>query len=669
MRYLHYTNYQSGCSGLSNAIMSIEIGVVLALLTNRMLLLDGNRTPPANIVDYQGRVDNTTPSRVTDLIDIPVPWAEPDDVDTSGLRAKELTDQHVFGSAFYVPGTVDIESEDARMFARGRETWLCETDELHHVDLLRMSEDPVVLNEARNRTNLGFYSYFFYLDPENRRAAYRTLAEMRAKAPYEELAAKVAGELGGFNGVHMRRGDFKVTYGVTTLDRHPWEAIEALDYHFDRSMPLLICTDERNDPFFDELKAAYTDHVFVDEYILDRHGKAFAELPTHDSIALAYLSQLVTSYSQDFIGTMTSTFTSIIQRYRGNRGRVEPFKFLWNELPEPGDRLVRGRHAASDCVPMEQGVMVPEYEGPYSWNRYSSLINPGWMREWPESILTAEVLETGLLGSSTDASGPALDVVATNRKLVQYDFDGLGVEFRSDVPGMLTRFAETFGIIGSPQVRNIVARYEVSQSQDEGDDQLAITFNGRSFGVAGTVDDVMTAIVDHLVHQLGVGRVNHTWIQGMAFEQGRQAIIVVGDKNSDIADSLCTGGWDLLGDIVVPVRQKTLEIAPFSRYYWPVGGSARHRRETLKLKALVFAHEALHSVDEMVQLSPAVGMARALGVCVDYRVNPDKAMKKLIALVEAIPVFAVNYSDPSRLPNTIGVLAEKDAAQSDQAEA
>ena len=44
---------------------------------------------------------------------------------------------------------------------------------------------------------------------------------MRAKQPFAELAERVAADLGSFNAVHLRRGDFKVTYGVTTLDRQP----------------------------------------------------------------------------------------------------------------------------------------------------------------------------------------------------------------------------------------------------------------------------------------------------------------------------------------------------------------------------------------------------------------------------------------------------------------
>ena len=35
--------------------MSIEVGVILAHLTNRLLVLDGNVPPPANVVTYDGR--------------------------------------------------------------------------------------------------------------------------------------------------------------------------------------------------------------------------------------------------------------------------------------------------------------------------------------------------------------------------------------------------------------------------------------------------------------------------------------------------------------------------------------------------------------------------------------------------------------------------------------
>ena len=83
--------------------MSIEVGVILAHLTNRLLVLDGNVPPPANIVAYDGRVNNARPSRVTDLIDIPVPWVEPDAVDWQGLESLELTNLSLCDFAFYFP--------------------------------------------------------------------------------------------------------------------------------------------------------------------------------------------------------------------------------------------------------------------------------------------------------------------------------------------------------------------------------------------------------------------------------------------------------------------------------------------------------------------------------------------------------------------------------------
>ena len=114
----------------------------------------------------------------------------------------------------------------------------------------------------------------------------------------------MAADIGSFNAVHLRRGDFKVTFGVTTLDRQPWEAIEALDQIFHRQDTLVIVTDERDDPFLrDQVRVPH--HVFIDSHILDAYGSEFAALQQTDSVCLAYLSQLVAAESKAFIGTMT----------------------------------------------------------------------------------------------------------------------------------------------------------------------------------------------------------------------------------------------------------------------------------------------------------------------------------------------------------------------------
>ena len=143
MKHLVYTTYRSGEAGLSNLVMSIEVGVILAHLTNRFLVLDGNNPPTANIVWSGDRVNNGRRSKVTDLIDLPIAWGEPGSVDLIGLETFELTDRDLSDIAFYFPRTLNLSSSDARSFARGRDHWLTMTDELDRIPVLRLSEDPI----------------------------------------------------------------------------------------------------------------------------------------------------------------------------------------------------------------------------------------------------------------------------------------------------------------------------------------------------------------------------------------------------------------------------------------------------------------------------------------------------------------------------------------------
>ncbi|MDZ4731709.1 MAG: O-fucosyltransferase family protein [Xanthomonadales bacterium] len=661
MRQLYYTNYQSGQAGLSNAIMSIECGVVMAFLTNRLLLLDGNVSPPANIVEYAGRVDNAVMSRVTDLIDLPIAWAEPEVRSLKGVESRELTKLSLMDTVFYSPDTVDIESRDALQFARGRKTWLCEDEELLNVPLLRVSEKPKIPGQKYHRNNLGFYSYLFYLDDETRRSTYRMLQRMQAKAPYADLARKVAADLGRFNAVHLRRGDFKVTYGVTVLDRHPWEAIEALDKHFGRDQRLLICTDERDDPFFDELKAAWKDHVFIDHHVLDHFGKEFFALPLHDSIALAYLSQLVAAESADFIGTMTSTFTSMIQRGRGNRGKTEPFKFLWNELPDPGDRYERGRHPISECVPLENGIMIEEFEGPYSWNRYNQRINPAWMREWPESFLSGAVLETGSLAHHAALRPVTTTADQAMRTEARLQFEGLGVRVRSTVPGLAFKLAEVLHQGARNGKSSSIANLEISLQ----DEKYLLIANGDRVGEASTQNKIIGELIRYLVPLMCNARRSHVWLRGMLFQKGENAFVYTGDLGSSddaIADALCTSGWEFLADEVIPVRVDSCEAVPFTRLAWPKGAAARLEWQTAKLVAVVHGQRRLHSRASLAGLPPSVTAAELMQQSIDFQFDRKRAIERVCKVAAQVPMYALSFGQAAAVPGLLEFLSTPEGA-------
>jgi len=469
----------------------------------------------------------------------------------------------------------------------------------------------------------------------------------------------VVADLGSFNAVHMRRGDFKVTYGVTVLDRHPWEAIEALDKHFSREQRLLICTDERDDPFFRELKEAWKDHVFIDHHILDHFGKEFFALPCHDSIALAYLTQLVAAESEDFIGTMTSTFTSMIQRYRGNRGKVEPFKFLWNELPDPGERRERGRHPVSECVPLENGIMIEEFAGPYSWNRYNQRINPAWMREWPESFLTEAVLETGALaGKSTGAlSEPAQSARRTEARL---QFENLGVSVHSKVPGLAFKLTEVL-YLGERDNRSNIASLEIRQQ----DGTFALLANDSVVGKAASQQALMGELIRYLVPLLGKARPNHAWLRGMLFRKGGNALVYTGQLGTTedtIADALCTSGWEFLGDEVIPVRANSLEAIPFTRLGWPKGAAARLRWQQARVVAIVYGQNRLHASASIQSLPPSVAAAEIMQQSIDFMFDRKRAIDRLCRIAEQIPMYALSFDRATAVPALLEFLTTREAA-------
>jgi hypothetical protein len=657
MRYLHYTNYQSGNSGLSNGIMSIEVGVILAHLTNRLLVLEGNISPPANIVSYDGRVNNREPSRVTDLIDLPVPWVEPDAVELQGLASLELTEHSLGDLAFYFPKTLDLFSSDARGFARDRTQWLTVTGAHEQIPVLRLSEAPLVPGTGHHRDNLSFYSYLFYLDRETRRSVYRLLQGMQAKRPFAELARRVARDIGPFNAVHLRRGDFKVTYGVTTLERKPFEAIEAMDQVFGRRAPLVIVTDERDDPFFGEIKRAYPRHHFIDWHILEHYGAEFAALPRTDSLSLAYLSQLVAAEADEFIGTMTSTFTALIQRYRGSRGKNEAFRYLWNELPESGDEVERGRHAISECIPLERGQMIEQYPGPYSWNRVSQLLNPAWMREWPESFLLPEVVASGALSTTASRAVHSLTpekVISALPQVMHVTFENLQVAVRCKDAPLLRRLGPALGARPDTEPRNVIANFEISL---EGDDHC-IEQRGRSEKTLCAKAELPVLLKQRVGMTFAWARHHYAWLMTAAFAKDGRGLLIAGDVDDptdSVRRALEVTGWELLDSGLIAVRAEDLMMVPLGARVRPEGASASGGRLVTPFDGLVIMKKAaLHVQDaSLAPLSPAAAVAALIGLSLDFHNDQHRAVNLLCRVMEQRPAAQVHFGPPDHAARLI----------------
>ena len=540
------------------------------------------------------------------------------------------------------------------------------SEALQHVPALSFSGGP-------ERFTLSFYSYFFYLDTAAQLQAYDALRAIRPKAEYAALAKRVAEDLGRFNAVHIRRGDFKKTKGVTTLDRKPAEAIETLDHHFKRDDRLVILTDEADDPFFDEIKSAYDDHIFLDHHILEHFGTEFMDLPAHDSIALAYLSQLVAPEALDFIGSMTSTFTSLIQRMRGNQRKDEKFKFLWNELPEPGEKLQKGRHAISNCVPLDRGIMVEDRKGPYSWNRCNERFNPGWMREWPESFLD----ETAMAERARDREVAAPGAVAENEaadmpqradeRICTISFLNDNVTATSDVGHIADTMKLLFKSMISSSDTPPIAKLRIA---DLGD-QAQLLVDGKETGIDGAASRLLRAFYREVVCQFLYRHPELVWLHAGCAASAVGAVMLPGEwgrGKSTLVMELVKRDWAYLSDDIAPLDPDNGTIVPFpstpqirSR---PDKELPRERLGSLRKKAasldglrtadsphplsmIIFPHYSRNETADLLPVSPGHAVGKLLENCLSFAKNEDESIHRLCKTVEKLPVYSLRFGDAS----------------------
>lgn len=676
MKSLIYHVYRHGGAGLSNLIMSVEVAVVLARLTDRLLVLQGNGPPLANIVRYGDAVGNKFPSRVTELMDLGVPWIDAKNVDLEAFAPHELCPFPSWDCVFYFPASLSTESEDIRSFAGNRKLFVTAGEDLADVPALSVSGGP-------DHNTLSFYSYLFYLDWGAQSLALDALRKMQPKASYADFARRVASDLGAFNAVHVRRGDFKMTEGVTTLIRAPDEAIRALDEQFRREDRLVVLTDEANDPFFEPIKAAFKDHVFIDHHILANYGRDFLDLPAHDSVALAYISQLIAAESRDFIGSMRSTFTALIQRMRGNNGKEEIFKFLWNELANPGDVIERGRHPVSDIIRLEKGIMVPERDGPYSWNRHHQRLNPAWMREWPEGFLdeTAMLERTRNRPSAratapASAAGPAEPAATASAGANVQAAGGGELEFTisfldhsitasSNRPDAARAMRNLFAMMASPYpVRSSTElRIEVFG------DQVEMLLDGRVISETQRGSSFLRSFYRQVVCQFIEWYPRWAWLHAGAAGFSGGAVILPGEwarGKSSLVMELCERGWSFLSDDIVPLDPAKAAVVPFPgtpQIRFNVDKSLR--REDMgnvaksalaldpakvatapqPLNMIVFPFFTVGAAPELVPISRGQAVGKLLENCLSFIKNDDVVIRRLCAMVENVPTYSLRFGD------------------------
>ena len=325
---MRYLLFRGDPAGMSNVKMGLDIGVGLAHLTNRVLVLYENDPLWEGARPIAGRPGTAPCPTILDLFDVPVPLLGEEclvpalpDLSLHRCSWSDLAD------AIYHPPDVALEGPLFESFRNGRRYAYTIDEALDRHDVIQIDSRP-----------LAHYSHFFYVPDRRRDGLLRAMEGVRAKQPYRDFARDFADafakDMGPFNAVHLRRTDtMKTTPRNAKVTGE--EVVANLSPVFPAEQSLLICTDESSDTeFFAPILRAYPVARFLDRLILDDPSSAarLRALPYAGDPVLALVTQLVATYAERFAGSFISTFTALVQRMRGQRNPREPFLFAYDQF-------------------------------------------------------------------------------------------------------------------------------------------------------------------------------------------------------------------------------------------------------------------------------------------------------------------------------------------------
>ena len=345
MENIFYQLYQP--CGLFNQITSIEIAVGLSSRYKKQLVFYNISNPPNG--DYNGArvpiysanykynnranlIDSNVFPNITDLLE----WENKecnifinDIIDTftyEDLRIDNLM-------LYYSVGSDNYKNEE-NDFSEGRQ---------------RLSLDNY--KNINLKKTLGYYSRFFF---DRDKDLDKSIASVKFKIEYYQLAKKIAKSIGVFNGAHFRLTDHK---GMFDPDNN---ILDSGISKIDNGLPIVMCTDQ---PESQLIKNSSYSYLLLDQYILDNFYKEFREFEFKEEVSFGILNNLVMHYSQDFIGSPGSTYTGYIHRGLNQKRDIQ-----WRIFGE------------------EEHVQ----NGSYSWNGYDKKdsLTKQWWREWKESRLS-----------------------------------------------------------------------------------------------------------------------------------------------------------------------------------------------------------------------------------------------------------------------------------------
>jgi hypothetical protein len=199
-----------------------------------------------------------------------------------------------------------------------------------------------------------FAAFFFFEDPAEARRVARLVRDfVQLRPEILQAGLQLAARLGGYDAVHVRKGDFIQYYPQSRVDET--ELTDRLLSHFGPGGTLYLASDDRCSNSFVGLRKHFQ--------LLRAHD--LLDVKRMDGVVLAAVEQVVCACARRFIGTRLSTFSAYISRLRGYFARPDQsLRFTDGSWTEAAD---------------ESGAP------PYSWCNWMHANGPLWARDFREA--------------------------------------------------------------------------------------------------------------------------------------------------------------------------------------------------------------------------------------------------------------------------------------------
>ena len=326
-----YLSSEPWWAGYSNVRMSTEIALAISEISNRTYIL-----PPSVYLDgichWKGK------EKYIDLLDI---WDQEALFDTfKCVKYSEVDDyRNIGGKTFYS----NVENIASIMIYSDKYNELFPLkDGIHFVTINDISsitdmEDFNKFADGRPifdvdhpskyihfpRNLFGHFYYCVYASLEKRNQIKKKIINgIKFKREHIDRIDFIISQLGLFNAIHVRRGDFKITRPnmYKSFDDIP----KYLESNLKNSnLPLFIATDEKDKSIFNNLRDAYDIH-FLNDY-----------LDGLNSLESTIYDQIIPSYAEQFLGSKMSTYSDYINVNRASIGKDVNTRLGSNYIKKP----------------------------------------------------------------------------------------------------------------------------------------------------------------------------------------------------------------------------------------------------------------------------------------------------------------------------------------------